>query len=93
MRRRPWLPRPLSRFDAKNHDLAHDLEARTGKHAFDVAAVIAGYTRDVDLIRNVQSGIGVNVTAYAIDPALKPFYGNRPWGVNVFVRFRLKRSE
>lgn len=52
-----------------------------------------GYTRDVDLIRNLQSGIGVNVTAYAIEAALKPYYGARPWGVNVFMRFRLKPEE
>ena len=24
--------------------------------------------------------------------ALKPFYGDCPWGVNVFLRFRLKRG-
>ena len=34
--------------------------------------------------------LGANVTAYGIDAALKPFYGDRPWGVNVFLRFRLK---
>ena len=69
------------------------LSARAGKSAFNVAAFTVGYTRDVELFRNVQSGIGVNVSAYAIDSALKPFYGNRPWGVNVFVRFRLKPTE
>jgi hypothetical protein len=76
-----------------DHDLAHEVEERTGKHAFGVAAFTAGYLRDVELVRNLQSGIGVNVTAYSIDPALKPFYGNRPWGVNVFLRFRLKPGE
>lgn len=76
-----------------DHDLAHDIEERTGQHAFDVSAFTVGYTRDVELVRNMQSGIGVNVTTYAIDSALKPFYGSRPWGVNVFVRFRLKPTE
>jgi hypothetical protein len=47
----------------------------------------------VDLVRNLQSGIGFNVTAYSIESALKPYYGDRPWGVNVFLRFRLKASE
>jgi len=58
-----------------------------------VSAFTAGYTRDFDLVRNVQSGVGVNVTAYAIDSALTPYYGSHPWGVNVFLRFRLKAGE
>lgn len=76
-----------------NHDLAHEVEERTGRSAFRVAAFTAGYTRDVALVPNLQSGIGVNVTAYAIEAALKPYYGDRPWGVNFFIRFRLKPSE
>ncbi len=76
-----------------DHDLAHDIVERTGKRAFQVSAFTAGYTRDFDLVRNVQSGLGVNVTAYAIDSALQPFYGTHPWGVNVFLRIRLKKTE
>jgi hypothetical protein len=76
-----------------DHDLAHEVEERTGKHAFSVAGLTLGYTRDVDLIQNVQTGIGANFTAYAIDSALKPYYGDRPIGVNFFVRFRLKPGE
>lgn len=76
-----------------DHDLAHEIEERTGKRAFDVAAYTVGYTRDIALFRNVQTGLGANVTAYGIDSALKPYYGNRPWGVSVFVRFRLKAGE
>jgi hypothetical protein len=76
-----------------DHDLAHEMEHRTGKHAFNVSAMTLGYTRDVPLLRNLQTGIGANVTAYAIDPALKSYYGDRPWGVNMFIRFRLKAGE
>jgi hypothetical protein len=76
-----------------DHDLAHEIEEQTGKHAFNVAAFTAGYTRDVELLRNVQTGIGANVTAYAIDSALQPHYGSRPWGVNFFIRIRLRPSE
>ena len=76
-----------------DHDLAHEIEERTGKSAFRVAAYTVGYTRDVELVRNLQSGIGFNVTAYSIESALNPYYGDRPWGVNVFLRFRLKASE
>ena len=76
-----------------DHDLAHEIQEQTGKHAFNVAGLTLGYTRDIELLRNVQTGIGANVTAYAIDSALKPYYGDRPWGVNVFIRFRLKPGE
>lgn len=76
-----------------DHDLAHEVEDLTGKHAFDVAGLTLGYTRDVELFRNVQTGIGGNVTTYRIDSALKPYYGDRPWGVNVFLRIRLKPGE
>ena len=62
-------------------------------HAFPVAGYTIGYTRDVDLFRNVQTGVGTNFSVYGIDAALKPFYGDRPWGMNVFLRVRLKPAE
>ena len=73
-----------------NHDLADEITRATGQHAFNVTAYTTGYTRDVGTFRNAQAGIGANITAYATDAALRPFYGAHPWGVNVFVRFRLK---
>ena len=76
-----------------DHDLGHEIEERTGKHAFGVNGITAGYTRDVSLVRNLQSGVGFNVTRYFIDEALRPYYGSRPWGVSVFVRFRLRPTE
>jgi hypothetical protein len=76
-----------------NHALEESLEARTGQTAFKVNAFTLGYTRDIPLLRNVQSGLGFNVTTYAIDEALKPSYGAHPWGVNVFARFRLKTAD
>ena len=75
---------------AKNPQLAAQITLETGKPAFQVNAFTAGYTRDVDLFRNVQTGIGANVSTYVIDAALQSYYGAHPWGVNVFVRFRLK---
>jgi hypothetical protein len=76
-----------------DHDLAHEIHDQTGKHAFNVSAMTLGYTRDIALLRNVQTGVGANLTAYGIDSALKPYYGDRPWGVNMFIRFRLKPGE
>jgi hypothetical protein len=75
---------------ANNPALAAQVTRETGTPAFQVHAFTAGYTRDVDLFRDVQTGIGANVSSYVIDAALQPYYGARPWGVNVFVRFRLK---
>jgi hypothetical protein len=48
-----------------------------------------GYTRDVDLIRRIETGIGANFTTYSLPDTLRPLYGNRPIGGNIFVRFRL----
>lgn len=78
---------------AYDHDIEHEVEEATGKHAFNVSAFTAGYTRDLALVRNLQTGIGGNVTRYAIDSGLKPYYGSSPWGVNIFIRVRLKPGE
>lgn len=76
-----------------NHALEDLLESRTGQTAFKVNAFTIGYTRDLPSLRNLQSGLGFNVTTYAIDDALKPYYGVHPWSVNVFMRFRLKMTD
>ncbi len=33
----------------------------------------------------------MNLTAYAIPAAIQPYYGEHPWGVNVFLRVRIKQ--
>jgi hypothetical protein len=55
-----------------------------------IAAYTAGYTRDIDWFRWVETGIGANFTAYSLPGAIQPIYGNHPVSGNVFVRFRLK---
>lgn len=72
-----------------NHELGEQVTRATGQHAFNVTGYTAGYTRDISTLRNLQAGVKANVTAYGIDAAIKPFCGDRPWGVNVFLRFRL----
>ena len=57
---------------------------------FRIGAYTVGYTRDVDLFRWVETGIGANFTAYSLPGAIQPVYGNHPIGGNIFVRFRLK---
>jgi hypothetical protein len=58
---------------------------------FRVQAYTAGYTRDIAQFRDAETGLGMNVTAYAIPAAIQPYYGVHPWGVNVFLRVRIKR--
>ena len=57
-----------------------------------IGAYTAGYTRDIGNLKHVETGIGANLTAYTLPAALKPYYGDRPWGVNVYVRLRLRKE-
>ncbi|MEO5922226.1 MAG: hypothetical protein ABIR70_00210 [Bryobacteraceae bacterium] len=72
-----------------NHTLEHQLELIAG-NVFRVKAYTGGYTRDIGTFQNVETGIGANLTAYVIPAAIQPYYGQHPWGVNMFVRFRIK---
>ncbi len=60
---------------------------------FRIGAYTVGYTRDIDLFAHVETGIGANFTTYSLPDAIKPYYGDRPIGGNVFIRFRLRPSE
>lgn len=66
---------------------------RTYGSTFHIAAYTLGYTRDIDLFRHVETGIGANFTAYTLPAAIQPYYGARPVGGNVFVRFRLRTPQ
>ncbi len=57
-----------------------------------VNALTGGYTRDISTSKNLETGIGANVTTYVIPSAIRPFYGDHPWGVSVYLRVRFKRS-
>ena len=58
-----------------------------------IGAYTLGYTRDIELFRYIETAIGVNVTAYSLPDAIKPYYGAHPVGGNIFVRFRIKSPE
>src|SRR5262249_2056642 len=68
---------------ANNHEIEHG-------RAFRIGAYTAGYTRDVGSFKRVVAGVGANITAYTAPSALKPYYGDHPWGVSLYVRFQLK---
>ncbi|MBV9504720.1 MAG: hypothetical protein JO323_06905 [Acidobacteriia bacterium] len=60
---------------------------------FRIGAYTAGYTRDLALFRSVETGIGANLSIYSVPEAIRPYYGNRPMGANMFIRLRLRPSE
>ena len=63
---------------------------RTAGTTFRIGAYAAGYTRDIGTFKMIETGIGANASVYALPAAIKPYYGGRPCGVNVFLRVRLK---
>jgi len=75
---------------ANQPDLERQLDTQYGS-TFRIGAYTAGYTRDVDLFAEVETGIGVNFSAYTLPDAIKPYYGSHPVGANVFVRFRVRQ--
>ena len=77
---------------ANDHDLEEKIDREFGG-TFRIQAYTIGYTRNIALFSNVETGIGANVTAYAIPSTLNTYYGDRPWGAAVFLRVRLKKNQ
>ena len=75
---------------ADNPALEEQLLASTGARWFDVNAYTIGYTRDLFTFRGAETGLGANLSLYGIPDAIKPYYGNHPMGVNVYLRVRLR---
>ena len=55
-----------------------------------IAAYTAGYTRDVGTWEHLVAGVGVNGSVYGIPSGLRAAYGDRPAGVNFYLRLRVK---
>ncbi len=75
---------------AGDPELAAQLAISSGGRWFDVNAYTIGYTRDLGTFYGVQTGLGANVSLYGIPDAIKPYYGEHPLGVNVYLRIRLR---
>jgi hypothetical protein len=60
---------------------------------FRIGAYTAGYTRDLNLVPHVSTGLGGNFTLYTVPDALKPFYGSRPAAFYLYLRFKLRGKE
>jgi hypothetical protein len=87
------VPIRSSNFLTGRFELADKNELFHDSGTFRVAAYTLGYIRDFNLLPRVETGIGVNFTAYSIPGSLKPYYGDHPAGGNVFIRFRIKQPE
>ena len=97
VRRKNFLTGRIERVD-KDELFADDpaLEAQLARSAgstFRIAAYTVGYTRDLGAFRDVETGVGANVTAYTVPAAIRPYYGARPFGVTMYVRLRLKHAR
>ncbi len=73
-----------------------DLEdrlARTTGSTFRIGAYTAGYTHDIGTFKDIETGVGANITGYSLPSAIKPYYGDHPWAVNMYLRFRLQPAQ
>jgi hypothetical protein len=71
-------------------DLEERLD-RTAGSTFRIGAYTAGYTRDIGTFQKIETGIGANFSTYSTPEAIKPYYGNHPVAVNVYLRLRVGR--
>jgi hypothetical protein len=74
---------------ARQPEIEQRLDVFSGS-TFRIGAYTIGYTRDIALFRFVETGVGANFSVYSLPEAIKPYYGSRPVGGNIFIRFRLK---
>ena len=67
--------------------------ARTAGSTFRVQAYTVGFTHDIGTFSRIETGVGANVTSYAIPAAIQPYYGEHPLGVDVYLRLRLRPGK
>jgi hypothetical protein len=76
-----------------NDEALEEQLARSVGTTFRIKAYTFGYTREIASIKNVAAALGANVSAYSIPSGIQPYYGNHPWGVNLFLRLRLVQMK
>lgn len=67
--------------------------ATTVGDTFRIGEYTVGFTRYVPLVASLETGFGANFTAYTLPPAITPYYGNHPFGVNLYLHFRLRTHQ
>ena len=68
-------------------ELFHEDSPLAGE-VFQINSFTFGYARDFDLIPQLQTGIGANVTFYSTPSELNPYYGNHPKTFLFYFRIR-----
>jgi hypothetical protein len=66
-----------------------ELLAITAGSTFRIGAYTVGYTRDIGTFHKMETGLGANFTGYSMPGAIRPYYGNHPVAVCVYLRVRL----
>ena len=77
---------------ADDPEVEESLEQTAGG-TFRIAEYTLGFTRDIGTFAHIRTGIGANLSAYDIPDAIRPYYGNHPFGGNVYVRFELAKKD
>ena len=72
--------------------IREQLDATAGS-TFRIAAYTLGYTRDINLVPWLTTGIGGNFTFYRVPVPIQPYYGAHPAGFLFFLRARLKGAD
>jgi len=67
--------------------------AATVGTTFRIGEYTLGYTRYVRLWAPLDTGFGANFSAYTLPAAITSFYGDHPFGVNVYLHFRLRQKN
>lgn len=88
------LPLPGGNFLTGRWELVDKDELLPTGEVFRIGAYTLGFTHDLPpVIPGLETGIGANATAYTLPGSLDPVYGTHPWGVDVYLRLRLKPSR
>lgn len=88
----------VARFAQKNYitgriELVDKDELLASGRQFRIGAYTAGYTRDFYLVPKIATGLGANFTTYSMPAPLHPYYGEHPFAVLVFLRFKLRDAS
>jgi hypothetical protein len=70
--------------------LEQQLAATVGS-VFRIGEYVFGYTRYVHLLAPLDTGFGANFSTYTLPSAITPYYGHHPFGVNIYLHFRLRQ--
>lgn len=70
------------------------ISSRLGRSRwFDINAYTVGYTRDIGIFGNVETGLEANLMLYGIHDSIKTELRRPSAGVSVYLRLRLKENR